>query len=139
VWTRSAFEALDTVFGTVETESGAKRGYRLPRVPMTNSDLTRLINSDEIQSIVNAPKVRPVVLLVTVDKSCERGRSSSLMIQTLEKQGRCISTVSIPCAGNFVECCCFQCQAIEVAGLDNGRRTHFAALSPRRRVRSARR
>ncbi len=61
VWTKSAFEALDSVFGTVETESGAKRGYRLPRVPMTNSDLTRLINSDEIQSIVNAPKVRPLV------------------------------------------------------------------------------
>ena len=57
VWTKSAFEALDTVFGTVETESGAKKGYRLPRTPMTNSDLTRLINSDEIQSIVNAPKV----------------------------------------------------------------------------------
>ena len=58
VWTKSAFEALDTVFGTIETESGAKKGYRLPRTPMTNSDLTRLINSDEIQSIVNAPKVR---------------------------------------------------------------------------------
>ena len=62
MWTKSAFEALDTVFGTVETESGAKKGYRLPRVPMTNSDLTRLINSDEIQSIVNAPKVRHVLV-----------------------------------------------------------------------------
>lgn len=57
VWTKSAFEKLDMVFGSTETESGAKKGYTLPRSQMTNSDLTRLINSDEIQSIVNAPKV----------------------------------------------------------------------------------
>ena len=58
VWTKSAFEKLDTVFGTTEEESGAKKGYTLPRSQMTNSDLTRLINSDEIQSVVRAPKVR---------------------------------------------------------------------------------
>ena len=33
-----------------------KKGYKLPRSQMTNSDLTRLVNSDEIQSIVNPPK-----------------------------------------------------------------------------------
>ena len=42
--------------GTHETESTLKKGYTLPRAPMTNSDLTRLINSDEIQSIVRPPK-----------------------------------------------------------------------------------
>lgn len=52
IWTKSAFDQLDSVFGTVETESKEKRGYRLPQAPMTNSDLTRLINSDEIQSVV---------------------------------------------------------------------------------------
>jgi 60S ribosomal protein L4 C-terminal domain len=31
-------------------------GEKVPRLPMTNSDLARLINSDEIQSVVNAPK-----------------------------------------------------------------------------------
>merc|ERR1711865_541475 len=39
VWTQGAFEKLDTVFGT-----------------MKNSDLSRLINSDEVQSVLNAPK-----------------------------------------------------------------------------------
>lgn len=38
--------------------SEQKKGYKLPRPIMGNSDLTRLINSDEIQSIVKAPKVR---------------------------------------------------------------------------------
>ena len=42
--------------GTLEKSSSLKKGYKLPRSPMTNSDLTRLINSDEIQSIVRAPK-----------------------------------------------------------------------------------
>ena len=37
--------------------SATKKGYKLPRSLLTNSDLTRLINSDEIQSVVNAPKV----------------------------------------------------------------------------------
>lgn len=31
-------------------------GEKVPRLPMANSDLARLINSDEIQSVVNAPK-----------------------------------------------------------------------------------
>ena len=41
--------------------SATKKGYKLPRSLLTNSDLTRLINSDEIQSVVNAPKVQTVL------------------------------------------------------------------------------
>jgi large subunit ribosomal protein L4e len=33
-----------------------KKGFKLPRSVMTNADVTRLINSDEVQSVVNAPK-----------------------------------------------------------------------------------
>ena len=49
VWTQSAFEKLDTIFGSTETASAVKKGYKLPRPCMANSDLARLINSDEIQ------------------------------------------------------------------------------------------
>lgn len=42
--------------GTQEEESQVKKGYKVPRLPMANADLARLINSDEIQSVVNAPK-----------------------------------------------------------------------------------
>ena len=38
--------------GTTEEASKQKGGYKLPRAPMANADLTRLINSDEIQSVV---------------------------------------------------------------------------------------
>lgn len=56
VWTKSAFARLDEIFGTLEVESVAKKGYKLPRNIMTNPDLARLINSDEVQSVVAAPK-----------------------------------------------------------------------------------
>lgn len=55
--------SFSTVFeahrcGIVCQVSASKKGYKLPRSMLTNSDLTRLINSDEIQSIVQEPKVR---------------------------------------------------------------------------------
>jgi len=56
VWTESAFKKLDTIFGTFDKESEVKKGFKLPTSVMANSDLTRLINSDEIQSIVRPPK-----------------------------------------------------------------------------------
>jgi len=60
VWTQSAFEKLDAIFGTA-TEPSTTRvhngtAYRLPKLQMGNSDLSRLINSDEVQSKINAPK-----------------------------------------------------------------------------------
>lgn len=56
IWTKSAFARLDTIFGTTEIESATKKGYKLPRNIMTNPDLARLINSDEVQSVVAPPK-----------------------------------------------------------------------------------
>jgi len=60
VWTKGAFDRLNDIYGGVERESTAKTGYTLPRNIMTNSDLTRLINSDEIQSTLR-PTNRKVV------------------------------------------------------------------------------
>ncbi|KAF8056778.1 RPL4A [Scenedesmus sp. PABB004] len=56
IFTRSAFDRLDAIFGTAAAGSAVKKGYRLPRSVMANADVTRLINSDEVQSVVNAPK-----------------------------------------------------------------------------------
>jgi len=58
IWTESAFKQLDKVFGTWKKDSEQKLGYRLPRAVMHNADLDRIINSDEIQSIIR-PKHRP--------------------------------------------------------------------------------
>lgn len=56
IWTKSAFDKLDEIYGTADTTSSVKKGFKLPRNKMTNSDLARLINSDELQSVVNPPK-----------------------------------------------------------------------------------
>merc|ERR1711865_674358 len=50
VFTESAFGKLDALYG-------GKKGYRLPRAIMTNSDLPRIINSDEVQAKVVPAKV----------------------------------------------------------------------------------
>jgi len=52
IWTQAAFEKLDSVFGTFKKASEAKKDYKLPQTILTNADLPRIINSDEIQSVV---------------------------------------------------------------------------------------
>ncbi|KAI8800917.1 ribosomal protein L4 domain-containing protein [Cladochytrium replicatum] len=54
IWTQSAFEALDGVFGTANAPSFEKKDYHLPQHIMANPDLARIINSDEIQSVLRA-------------------------------------------------------------------------------------
>ncbi|KAI9179366.1 60S ribosomal protein L4B [Blastocladiella emersonii ATCC 22665] len=54
IWTESAFKALDSIFGTFAEKSQQKTGYYLPQAIMANADLARIINSDEIQSVVKA-------------------------------------------------------------------------------------
>lgn len=56
IWTKDAFNALHDIFGSVNRLSKAKKGFHLPAGSMTNSDITRIINSDEIQSKVRAAK-----------------------------------------------------------------------------------
>jgi len=52
IWTKGAFEKLDSLFGTYEESAKFKNGFNLPRSMMSNADLARIINSDEIQSII---------------------------------------------------------------------------------------
>ena len=56
VFTKSAFEKLDQIFGTASNTSESKTGFRPPQHIMSNSDLARLINSDEVQSVVRPAK-----------------------------------------------------------------------------------
>ncbi|XP_022972645.1 60S ribosomal protein L4 [Cucurbita pepo subsp. pepo] len=56
IWTKSAFEKLDSIYGSFEKPSEKKKGYVLPRSKMVNADLSRIINSDEVQSVVKPIK-----------------------------------------------------------------------------------
>jgi len=55
IWTKGAITALANNWGSFSRVSTTKNNYTLPRPLMTNSDLSRLINSDEIQSKVRGP------------------------------------------------------------------------------------
>jgi len=57
IWTQSAFNKLDKLFGTGK-QAMLKKGYTLPKPIMTNADLHRIINSDEVQSRLR-PKKAP--------------------------------------------------------------------------------
>jgi len=52
IWTEGAFKKLDKIYGTYRHGSELKVDYSLPTPQMTNPDLARLINSDEIQSVL---------------------------------------------------------------------------------------
>jgi len=54
LWTSAAFQRLTQNWGTHRRQSVTKSNYTLPRSQMHNSDLTRIINSDEIQSKLRA-------------------------------------------------------------------------------------
>lgn len=56
IWTQGAVGKLNSLYGSATAGSSSKKGYVPPRSIMTNSDLNRIINSDEVQSVVRAPK-----------------------------------------------------------------------------------
>ncbi|KAI9088398.1 hypothetical protein K1719_029847 [Acacia pycnantha] len=67
IWTKSAFEKLDSIYGSFDKASEKKKGYLLPRAKMVNSDLARIINSDEIQSVLRP--IRKEVKRATLKKN----------------------------------------------------------------------
>ncbi len=56
IWTEDAFKELNNVFGTHKFAGKQKSGYVLPTHEVTNPDLGRIINSNEIQTAVRNQK-----------------------------------------------------------------------------------
>jgi len=54
IWTKSAFQKLDRIYGTGRS-SGQKKDFVLPRSCLSNADIARIINSDEVQSQLRDP------------------------------------------------------------------------------------
>ena len=86
VWSQAAFEALDEIYG--------ENGKRIPDAIMANADLARLINSDEIQSIVKPakpaakiydPKANPLKSIVALEKLDPYAANKRRMAQAAEK------------------------------------------------------
>lgn len=56
VYTEGSVKRLAQLYGTYKGGSAEKKGYTLPRSCMTNTDIARIINSNEIQSVLTAKK-----------------------------------------------------------------------------------
>jgi len=61
IFTKDAFQQLDSVFGTLRKDSVTKKGFRVPRGMLNNADIGRIINSEEVQSHLRAKKPHSVV------------------------------------------------------------------------------
>merc|ERR1712048_931263 len=56
IWTEGAFKKLNEIYGELGSAAPLKKGFHLPRAQMENADVSRLINSDEVQSVLR-PKL----------------------------------------------------------------------------------
>jgi len=52
IWTEGAFKRLDEIYGTYKSKATQKNDFSLPISKMANSDLGRLIRSDEVQRVL---------------------------------------------------------------------------------------
>ncbi|KAK4800351.1 hypothetical protein SAY86_020838 [Trapa natans] len=86
IWTRSAFEKLDSIFGSFEKPSEKKKGYVLPRSKMVNADLARIINSDEVQSVVRP--IETEVKRATLKKNPLKNLNTMLRLNPYAKTAR---------------------------------------------------
>ncbi|CAH2223567.1 60S ribosomal L4 [Pelobates cultripes] len=55
IWTESAFRKLDDLYGTWRKAAVLKADYNLPMHKMTNTDLSRILTSQDIQKALHAP------------------------------------------------------------------------------------
>lgn len=56
VWTEDAFSKLDDIYGTWKKKSTCKKDYNLPTPIMLNTDLARLLKSEEIRRVLKPAK-----------------------------------------------------------------------------------
>ncbi|KAG5498991.1 hypothetical protein GH5_03685 [Leishmania sp. Ghana 2012 LV757] len=59
IWTKSAFEQLDKIFGTFTEASAVKKGFTLPAPMLTNTDVTRIMQSEEVRRVLKPKKLQP--------------------------------------------------------------------------------
>jgi large subunit ribosomal protein L4e len=58
IWTKGAFEALDKIFGTFTQASQVKKGFTLPAPTLTSTDVTRILQSEEVRRVLKPKKLQ---------------------------------------------------------------------------------
>jgi len=96
IWTKDAFEKLDRLFGTFTKYATLKVHYKLPQPLVANPDLTRILGSEEIQSVLRAPGIarkapgfrrgnplRNLALMQKLNPAAKSLKRSAIAAQTL--------------------------------------------------------
>lgn len=52
IWSEGAFNELNSIYGDGTPGSSSKSGYNLPRHIISSADVARIINSDQVQSVI---------------------------------------------------------------------------------------
>jgi large subunit ribosomal protein L4e len=91
VWTKSAFERLNHIFGTATAPGVGKKGYILERPLLVNANLSRLVNSTEVQSIVR-PKRKNVQLHDRQKKNALKNKSKMNFLNPYNKERKAAET-----------------------------------------------
>jgi large subunit ribosomal protein L4e len=68
IWSSSAFSALDSIYGSTTEPSELKRDYLLPSNIVTQPDISKLINSSEVQSVLRPVKGGAITKRTVVQK-----------------------------------------------------------------------
>lgn len=68
IWTASAFAQLNHIFGSFRFSGEQKLGYNLCRPVLSNADIARIINSNEVQSVIK-PAEEPEIFHDTQKKN----------------------------------------------------------------------
>jgi len=63
IWSQSAIDRLDTIYHDCCTIKDTQSSKFLPRAAMLNADIGRIINSDEVQSVINPAKAGQTIFL----------------------------------------------------------------------------
>lgn len=104
IWTESAFKRLNELFGSWKVPSTLKKGYNLPQPKMANTDLSRLLKSDEIRKVLKAPnktifrhrrRLNPLVnkrALVKLNPYAEVVKRRAILAQENRKNLRTVET-----------------------------------------------
>jgi large subunit ribosomal protein L4e len=104
IWTESAFKRLNDLFGSWKVSSTLKKGYNLPQPKMANTDLSRLLKSEEIRKVLKAPnktvfrhrrRLNPLVnkrALVKLNPYAEVVKRRAILAQENRKNLRTVET-----------------------------------------------
>lgn len=67
IFTEEAFGSLDKIYGSFVAGTSSKKNWSIPSAVIQNGDLQALLQSDEVQSVLRAPKQTD-----TIKRSCKK-------------------------------------------------------------------